>query len=210
MNACIILVGGSAARFKGEIPKQYYEYKGKRLIDYTIESFTNLLDKIIVAVREEDVEFFSKNYPKIDFVIGGVERQNSVKNSLDFLQTHFPETNFVLIADGARPFTSKKLIQSVIQELENGETAVIPAIKVYDTLKEVKDGYITKTVDRSKLWRAQTPQGFDFKTICHLHEKYKNELHTDDASFFEREGLRVKVVEGETSNVKVTTLEDLP
>jgi 2-C-methyl-D-erythritol 4-phosphate cytidylyltransferase len=213
MNACVILAGGKGSRFNNKqdnLPKQYYRYKGKRILDYTIENFVGEVDNLIVVIRHEDENFFKENYKGINFIIGGIERKDSVYNALQFLKKNFPLTKFVLITDGVRPFTSKNLIQNVIRELEKGEEAVIPAVKINDTIKAVdENGYIIRTVDRAKLWAAQTPQGFNFQSIYRLNKKYKASVFTDDAFYFEAENLKVKVIEGEISNIKITTFEDL-
>lgn len=90
------------------------------------------------------------------------------------LQAYSPLTKLVLIADAVRPFTTPTLIQNIKHSLNSNEIGVMPALKVHDTVKKVENGLVKETLDRSKLYLAQTPQGFCFHTILKLHQKYEN------------------------------------
>ena len=114
----------------------------------------------------------------------------------------------MLIHDGARPFPDAALIDRVIDGLDRAPAA-IPALPLGDTIKRVEDGVIRETVDRSRLWRAQTPQGFHFDAILAAHRAAAGRVLTDDAAVAEAAGLTPLIVAGSEDNLKVTTAEDL-
>jgi 2-C-methyl-D-erythritol 4-phosphate cytidylyltransferase len=216
-NAAIIVAAGKGKRFGGPLPKQYVKVHGREILARAIDNFEGSSDigAIVVVVAEGYKEFVEKNiiskygYKKVIGVInGGVERYNSVYNALAALKGHKPLN--VLIHDGARPMVEAGLITQVARALKK-ERAVIPVKKVTLTVKEVKDGYIKKTIDRDKLRTADTPQGFRFMDILKLYGSGRLEKHkpTDDASVFERAGIRVKAIEHEGFNIKVTTQHDI-
>jgi 2-C-methyl-D-erythritol 4-phosphate cytidylyltransferase/2-C-methyl-D-erythritol 2,4-cyclodiphosphate synthase len=139
-------------------------------------------------------------------VPGGAERQDSVRLGLEALAAHRPDR--VLIHDGARPFPDAGLIDRVIDGLDR-EAAAIPALPLGDTVKRVEDGHIVATVDRSQLWRAQTPQGFRFDAILAAHRSAAGRILTDDAAVAEAAGIRPLIVAGSEDNLKITTAADL-
>lgn len=139
---------------------------------------------------------------------GGERRQDSVLSGLDALPK---ECDAVLVHDSARPFASAQLVESLVQALQSGKKAVIPALAVTDTIKRVKDSLIIETLDRSELVAVQTPQAFDRPLLAQAHAKAR-ELHweaTDDASLVELMGHVVATVPGQEDNVKITNPEDL-
>lgn len=139
-----------------------------------------------------------------DIVEGGATRFLSVKNALPFVSTEF-----VLIHDGARALVSQKVISDVIEATASCGAA-IPVLPVFDTVKAVdKSGYVIKTVDRSSLFRVQTPQGFVTEDYKQAALKNTNELITDDSAVFENAGYRVKTVQGSYDNIKITVPEDI-
>ncbi len=206
MLACIITAGGFGKRFNSQIPKQYHKLESGFVLQKTIDLFCNFTQNILVVIRKEDEDFFKANF-KTNYCFGGQERQNSVFNGLEFLCEKKPK--YVLITDGVRPFASKNLIQNVINALEDGEKAVIPCVKVQDTVKKVINGYVSGTISRENLALVQTPQGFDFNLIHSLHKKYQHLTLTDDSALCEIEKIPVKVIEGERGNIKITTQDDL-
>jgi 2-C-methyl-D-erythritol 4-phosphate cytidylyltransferase/2-C-methyl-D-erythritol 2,4-cyclodiphosphate synthase len=139
-------------------------------------------------------------------VPGGVERQDSARLGLEALAPLSPTR--VLIHDGARPFPDAALIDRVIDALDQAP-AVTPGVPLGDTIKRVADGRITETVDRSGLWRVQTPQGFDFKAILAAHRAVAGRALTDDAAIAEAAGIAPLIVAGSEANLKVTTADDL-
>ncbi len=141
-------------------------------------------------------------------VVGGERRQDSVFQGLQALP---PDCRHVLVHDAARPFVSATLVERVVQALDNGAQAVIPAIAVKDTIKRVHGELVAETLPRSELAAVQTPQGFLRQTLVQAHEQARAEgwEATDDASLIERLGLPVSVVQGEEANRKITTADDL-
>ncbi len=139
-------------------------------------------------------------------VAGGPTRQDSVRLGLEALAVHRPER--VLIHDGARPFPDAALVDRVIDGLDKAPAA-IPCLPLSDTIKRVEDGVIQETIDRSALWRAQTPQGFHFDAILAAHRAAVGHDLTDDAAVAEAAGLTPLLVDGSEANLKVTTPEDL-
>ena len=144
-------------------------------------------------------------------VYGGATRQDSVRLGLESLKDEAPD--IVLIHDGARPFVDFGIINRVIDRAEKGDGAV-PALPVTDTIKtavKTPEGAlkIEKTVDRSALWRVQTPQAFPFKDILNAHEKAKGRELTDDAAVAEEAGLSVILIKGTEENIKITTSESI-
>ncbi|MCK5295351.1 MAG: bifunctional 2-C-methyl-D-erythritol 4-phosphate cytidylyltransferase/2-C-methyl-D-erythritol 2,4-cyclodiphosphate synthase, partial [Alphaproteobacteria bacterium] len=151
-------------------------------------------------------------------VFGGATRQASVCMGLESLKELNPDT--VLIHDGARPFVDTGIINRVLSSLDSNSGA-IPAIPLNDTIKRSKNMRITETIDRSNLWRAQTPQGFKYKDIMKAHETVKDMQLTDDAtiaefagltddsSVAEFAGLNVVLVKGSRKNIKITSYEDI-
>ena len=115
----------------------------------------------------------------------------------------------VLIHDGARPFISKEIIKKAI-DLTYEKKAVVVGVSAIDTIKEIKDGKIIKTLDRRNIFQAQTPQAFEYSLIKKIHEEYKNNQNfTDDSSMAENYGIEVFALEGSKTNKKITTKEDL-
>ena len=207
MMIALIMAGGFGSRFNSNIPKQYHKIDKEFILQKTINNFKPFIDKIIIVIAKKDEEFFKQNFHNTEYTFGADTRQKSVLNGLRFVAKYNPK--FVLISDGVRPFTSHNLITSIINTLHLGERGVIPCIKAFDTIKKVKNGYVEKTLNRDEIFLAQTPQGFDFKTILDLHERYQNLHFTDDASLLEHKGIKVKIVDGERQNIKITTKEDL-
>ena len=208
MIACIITGAGGSTRFGGESSKQFFEIEGEAVFTKTIEAFKNHVDFIVCTIRKEDETLFNKCCKEVDFVYGGSTRQESVFNALSFLNEKV-KPRFVLIADAARPFVSGDLIERVKSALMEGAKAVFPAIKSNDTVRRFISGEF-KTENREELFFAQTPQGFDFEVIFNLHNKYKGCGFTDDIFLCEKEGnIKIKAVEGERGNFKITTQDDL-
>jgi len=207
----IIVAGGKGERLNAQIPKQYLEIKGKTLLRRTIDNFfASGIDNIQIVIGENDQKLYqnaTKGLNLLPPVIGGVTRQESVLNGLKAIKPQNPD--YVLIHDAARIFADEKIINNVINELENGAKGIIPAVKISDTIKQSTNKLIDKTIDRSNLYSAQTPQGFDYQTIFELHKKHKNEEFTDDAALFEAENIAVKISEGNSNNFKITTNDDL-
>jgi 2-C-methyl-D-erythritol 4-phosphate cytidylyltransferase len=170
---------------------------------------------MILVTREEHIslcrdEIVSKYGLKkvVKIIVGGAERQDSVYNGLRQL----PEaTSVVVIHDGARPLVTSDLVTRSVAALPGWDGAVV-AVPVPDTLKEIEAGYrISRTLERQKIFAAQTPQTFRSEVLKSAYERamLKGFYGTDDAALVERAGFRVRVVEGSPENIKVTTPVDL-
>jgi 2-C-methyl-D-erythritol 4-phosphate cytidylyltransferase/2-C-methyl-D-erythritol 2,4-cyclodiphosphate synthase len=162
-----------------------------------------------IAMRPEDRPLFECAIAGLDVlppVPGGATRQDSVRLGLEALRVHRPGA--VLIHDGARPFPAAALIDRVIEGLDRAPAAV-PCVALRDTIKSVEDGMIGATIDRSRLWRAQTPQGFHFTAILAAHRAAAGRDLTDDSAIAEAAGLTPLVIAGDEDNLKVTTTDDL-
>jgi 2-C-methyl-D-erythritol 4-phosphate cytidylyltransferase len=144
----------------------------------------------------------------VELILGGSTRQESVYNGLQALPA---DAKQVLIHDGARCLVTPDLLNSCAQAIHHCP-GLIAAVSVKDTINIVDDnGIIQSTLDRRQLWAAQTPQGFDVKLLkqCHAEGVRLGWEVTDDAALFERCGIQVRIVEGEETNLKVTTPQDL-
>ncbi len=215
-HAAVIVAAGRGKRFKSALPKQYAKFRGKEILAHAALAFEKAKEieaLVIVAAKPyiNKVKGIVKKY-RLKKVIavteGGQERFNSVKNALDFLKNHKPET--VSIHDGARPFFNGPLLKKMIEMLET-EHAVIPVNRVFPTVKLVYGGLVVKTLDREHLRTSHTPQCFRYSELCRLYDSKKIEKlkPTDEAFMFEAAGYKVAAVDDDVLNIKVTTKEDL-
>lgn len=210
-NAAIIVAAGRGQRMGGEIPKQYLEIGGVPILRQTINAFINCkhIDYIQVVYHPDDQNLYEKAVFGLDLpdpVIGGDTRQHSVLNGLAAITDLNPKN--VFIHDAARPFITPGLIEKLSSSVE--ETgAVIPALKVTDTIKYMTDDHINNTIDREYLYRAQTPQVFDFELIYAAHQASVDRELTDDSAVAEQNGIKVRMIEGSENNFKITTDADL-
>ncbi len=202
----IIPAGGTSSRFgnKNKLLEKIYD---KEVIRYTIEAFEKSeVDEIIICANiniiEELKEIF-KNSKKIKIIEGGATRQESVFNGLKA-----SECDYVLIHDGARPMISTDLINSAIEEVKT-KKALTVATKTIDTIKEVIEGKIVRTIDRAKLYNTQTPQAFEYNLIKNAHMKLYGQNFTDDAGMLEDLGETVYILNGSYKNIKITTQNDI-
>lgn len=220
IGAVIVAAGrGERAGNRQDGPKQYRSIGGRAVLAWTLEAFRNnpRIAQIAVVIHPDDHMLFSRAAEQtggpgsLIVVEGGAERQQSVLKGLEALEG--AELAHVLIHDGVRPFISSALIDRVIDTLQCGEQAALPVIAVSDTLKKSSAGkHVDRTVPRSGLYGAQTPQGFTYRAILDAHraaaEASKTDF-TDDCSIAEWVGLPVALVEGEPENVKLTTARDI-
>src|SRR5579863_8198835 len=207
----LIVAAGRGTRFGGALPKQYLQLGGASVLRHAVMAFAAhpRVTGVQVVIREEDRGLFEKTVAGLALlppVPGGAERQDSVRLGLETLARRNPDR--VLIHDGARPFPDAALIDRVITALDRAPAA-IPALPLGDTIKRVEDGVSRGTVDRTLLWRAQTPQGFHFPAILAAHRAAIGQVLTDDAAVAEAAGLAPLVVAGSEDNLKITTAQDL-
>lgn len=211
----IIGAAGSGKRMAAPLPKQFLKAGGKTILETTVEKFENLsiIDQIIIVTagdyQDLCCQFFHEqiNAGKIHVICGGKERQDSIYQAVRYLQEQGAEEDaVVLIHDGVRPYASGDLIRRVAERVVS-DGAAIAAVPPKDTIRHEEEG----TLDRSRLWCVQTPQGFQFSILRDAFEKaFQDGFYgTDDAGLVERIGQRVSIVEGENTNIKITTPEDL-
>ena len=208
--AAVLPAGGAGLRMGTGVRKQYAELAGEPVLLRTIRAFLGqpAIEWVVVVLPPEDAEDPPLELPDgVIVVAGGAERGDSVRSGLDAVPA---AADVVLIHDAARPLVSGAVIERVLEAV-GPDAGAIAALPVADTLKEVAGGRVTRTVDRSALWRAQTPQGFPRSMIVDAYRRAAEEgvRGTDDASLVERLGGRVVVVEGDPRNLKITRPEDL-
>ena len=219
-NIGIILAGGSGSRVGAKIAKQFITIEGKTILEHTIEKFVYhpLIDELAVVISEKEYEnakyiISRNNYSKkILLTIGGEMRYHS---TLAALKLYTNERCNILIHDAARPLVTHRIITDVITALKDFH-AVNVAIPATDTIIETDHthNYIERIPNRHQVFLVQTPQGFDSQT---LENAYKTALSdpefitTDDCSVVKRylPEEKIKIVEGDTSNIKLTYAEDI-
>ena len=213
MTSCIALVvaAGRGTRLGAPVPKQYLPLAGEPLLRHTMRALAAhpRITAVRAVIHPDDREYYEHAAQGLDLlsaVPGGAQRQDSVRLGLESLLEIDPDV--VAIHDGARPFIESALIDRVLDALEHAPGA-IPALAVVDTLKRGRDGRIVETVDRSQLWRAQTPQAFRFREILAAHRAAAGLELSDDAAVAERAGLSVSLVAGSEAHLKVTAPDDL-
>lgn len=207
----IILAGGIGSRIDSAIPKQFIPIAGKPVIMHTIQTFRDYNPKmeIIIALPDAHISLWKDLCNEFNFGVehqisrGGKERFFSVKNALE----RVPDNSIVLIHDGVRPLVSSKTIDRVRERtLEKGNA--IPYIESCDSLRKI-DGTKSSSIDRSKIIRIQTPQGFIAKDIKEAYNNKYLASYTDDASVLESTGKKIELVAGNNRNIKITKPIDL-
>ena len=207
----LIVAAGRGSRFGGPLPKQYCLLAGQPVLRHTVLAFRRhpAIASIRVAIHPDDRALYDQAVGGLGLaepVSGGALRQDSVRNLLTALDV--PADDLVLIHDGARPLVSAAVIDGTIAALAEADGA-IAALPVRDTVKRAVGTGIEETVDRTYLWRAQTPQGFRYGAILHAHRDGAGLDLSDDAAVAERAGMAVELVMGNEDNFKITTAEDL-
>ncbi len=206
----IIVAAGEGRRFG--FSKQFALLGEKPVLDRCLEIFETHKKVAAIVLVLKDVSLkkeYLKRYRKIVAVAkGGKRRQDSVLSG--FHQIDPEKAEIVLVHDGVRSLVSEDLIDRVIEAAREAGAAV-PAIPVEDTIKLVEGDEVSRTLDREKLFRVQTPQGFSYLILKAALDKAKEEnfYGTDEASLAERIGKKVVVVQGDHKNIKITSLEDL-
>ena len=213
----IIVSAGKGQRFMEGRKKQFFLLADKPILTHTLDKFENcpLIDSILLVVGQEDMDYCLKEiieknrYRKISQIVpGGKRRQDSVKNGMDALSR---DANIVVIHDGVRPFVTRGMIEDSIHSAQRFG-AVVMAMPVKETIKMANaDGTVLKTLDRESLWQIQTPQTFQTHVIKEAYQKATENgfVGTDDASLVERLGMKVHILPGSYTNIKITTPEDL-
>jgi 2-C-methyl-D-erythritol 4-phosphate cytidylyltransferase len=215
----IILAAGQGRRMNLPVAKQFLNIQGKPMIYYSLKTFENSkVDEIILVTGKDQVEYCKNlisdySLTKVSKVIvGGCERYDSVYNALVSIE----KADYVLIHDGARPFITVEKIADIIDAVIEYKACII-GTPVKETIKIAdKNGFISGTPSRNSLWAAQTPQAFDYKLIKKAYDLYYSDTKnapnvTDDAMVYEiYTNSKVKILQGDYNNIKVTTPEDIP
>ena len=209
----LIVAAGRGSRFGGPLPKQYAQLGGQTVLRHSLEAFraTTSINQLRVVIGSGDETHYEAAVAGLGLpapVLGGATRQQSVLNGLEVLATAPPD--FVAIHDAARPFASAALFGRVLSGMAGFDGAV-PVIPSADTVKRVRGGRVLETVPRGELGLVQTPQAFGTEALTEAHRKAGGTSMdaTDDSMLLEVAGYRVAAVEGEATNFKITTQDDL-
>jgi 2-C-methyl-D-erythritol 4-phosphate cytidylyltransferase len=208
----ILAAAGAGSRFGSTVPKQFLPLDGVPVYLRSLESFEPLVDQAVIVVPADwkdrvSCETQERWRGRIRVEAGGDQRQDSVRRGLLSL----PAVEIVLVHDAARPFVTTGLIKRVLDESRRSG-ACIPGLPVSQTVKEVAGSTIVRTLDRSRLVLAQTPQGFRREILWQAFQKAEEDgfYGTDESILVERIGIPVSVVEGEPGNIKITFRHDVP
>ena len=208
-KVALIVAGGKGDRMNTDIPKQFLILNGTPILIHTLKQFSHF-EEIVLVLPYSQFEYWRELCSTYNFtqkhvlVAGGTSRFYSVKNGLEKID----ENSVIAIHDGVRPLISTKLIDSLITKTKNG-VGIIPIVPLKDSIRKV-EGENSTHLDRSNLYKVQTPQCFLSKDIKDAYTQEFSDTFTDDASVFEAKGRgRITTLLGEEKNLKITTKEDL-
>ena len=214
----VVPASGTGKRFNSKIPKQYINLdNGLTILDQCLKVILSneIISGFIVALDKKDTYFkfskFARHSKLISTASGGKERFHSVLNALNSLAKIAKPNDWILVHDSVRPCVKKIDIEMLINEVSNHQTGGILATGVVDTIKQVAiDGKVS-TIDRSKLFKAQTPQMFRYGVLKDALENAVKLNHniTDESEAIEILGYSIKIVIGSSSNIKITQIDDL-
>ncbi|MEE3342521.1 MAG: 2-C-methyl-D-erythritol 4-phosphate cytidylyltransferase [Bacilli bacterium] len=208
----VILAAGNSIRYGKKTNKNFEIINDNLVISYSLEVFDNnkYVDELVVAIKSDEVALMNRIIEglglkkKIRMVIGGKTRKDSVYNCIKEI-----DTDIVIIHDGARPLIKDSYVNECIENIGKYSGVTI-GVKSKDTIKITdEDGIVINTTDRNNTWLVQTPQCFDNKVLIKMHEKFKNEDAFDDCYLLEKGNYKVKVIEGDYTNIKITNQSDL-
>lgn len=203
----IILAAGQSQRAGTD--KQFYKLGNKYLIQHTIEKFksSQYINEIILVLSENNLKKYSQLFNGIKLTIGGKTRIESMINGSKQLSN---KIDVVLVHDGARPFVSTNLVKKIVN-ISYKYGCAIPVIPVKDTIKEIdtKTSIVIKTLDRKRYFAVQTPQGYTLDNFKKIIKSTPLDDLTDDSQIAERIGIKVHTINGEETNIKITTPLDL-
>ncbi|MES9851710.1 MAG: 2-C-methyl-D-erythritol 4-phosphate cytidylyltransferase [Candidatus Thiodiazotropha sp. L084R] len=213
----VVPAAGVGRRMGGDIPKQYLDLSGRRIIDHALASLLShpRISAVYVALSEEDDYWELCDYasdPRVIRVTGGKERYHSVFNALKSLLEQANEDDWVLVHDAARPCLTKADLTRLIESLHDHPVGGLLGVPVSDTLKRVDSAKgIDATISREGLWRAYTPQMFRLGLLISSIEAalLSGVTITDEAGAMELSGYQPQMVEGEATNIKITRPDDL-
>ena len=208
-KVALIVAGGKGERMNTDIPKQFLLLNGTPILIHTLKQFSHF-EEIVLVLPYSQFEYWRELCSTYNFtqkhvlVAGGTSRFYSVKNGLEKID----ENSVIAIHDGVRPLISTKLIDSLITKTKNG-VGIIPIVPLKDSIRKV-EGENSTHLDRSNLYKVQTPQCFLSTDIKEAYTQEFSDTFTDDASVFEAKGRgRITTLLGEEKNLKITTKEDL-
>ncbi len=208
----VILVAGNSTRYGQNRNKNFENIQGKPVMLYSLEEFhkNRYIDNIIIGAKEEEIPIIKNILLKeqftkpIDMIVGGNSRQETVYHCIQKT-----EADIVVIHDGARPAIKQEYINQCIESMKEFEGATV-GVPSKDTIKITDENNIViQSTQRSNTWIVQTPQCFERKILLDMHEKCKQEEMTDDCMLLEKNKNKVKILEGDYTNIKITTYEDL-
>lgn len=211
----VLPAAGSGSRFSSTTLKQYLPLLHKTVMQHSVDRICHLPIKgCVLAIRPDDplAQTLSYQQPELlHWVNGGAERMDSVLAALEYLQPLAQPNDWVLVHDLARPCILANDLQRLIGELQDEPVGGLLAVPVRDTLKQAQQSMVVKTIPRDHLWQCQTPQMFRFGLLLSAlrQAKQAGQLVTDEAGAIEQAGLPVKLVQGSSSNIKITYPEDL-
>ena len=207
-KVALIVAGGKGMRMNAELPKQFLLLNDLPILIHTLKQFSHF-EEIVLVLPKLQFEYWNNLCSTYNFtqkhtlVAGGETRFHSVKNGLSEIDNN----SIVAIHDGVRPLISTSLIDSLVAETKNG-VGIIPIVPVKDSIRKV-EGENSVHVDRSNLYKIQTPQCFLSADIKQAYKQDFSDNFTDDASVFEENGGKINTLLGEEKNLKITTQEDL-
>lgn len=213
----VVPAAGVGRRMGAEVPKQYLPLGSKSVLEHTLDALYSeaRIRAVCVVHGTEDPYWEALNYaaprPLLE-APGGTERSDSVLNGILNLLKQADAEDWVLIHDAARPCLRTEDIARLIDELSNDEVGGLLAIPTRDTMKEIDgEGRVERTLDRSRMWNALTPQMFRIQTLHDALVQAREAGHrvTDESSAIESCGLRPRLIEGHADNLKITRPEDL-
>ena len=209
----IIVAGGSGKRFGSEMPKQFLPLNGKAVLMRTIEKFDQAGATIVVVLPEEHQQMWIDMCKDSNFAVthtiadGGKSRFESVKNGIAAIED-LADGDLVAVHDGVRPLVSVELIDRCFSTaLDTG--SAIPVVNPSDSIRQVMDDGTSRQLLRSSLRAVQTPQTFRAELLKGAYDVEESPLFTDDASVVENAGHQVTLVDGEVTNIKITTPMDM-
>ncbi len=211
----IIVAAGSGQRFASDTPKQFLEIAGKLAIQHSIDAFDGMdeIEGIVLVMPKnqrlwQDIEL-TANKPLM-YTTGGDSRAQSVLHGLLILEPSVTNNSWILIHDAARVCISQSDIQKLMDTCTQQNQGGLLVKPINDTIKYSDNGtHVKKTIDRSKLRAALTPQMFPFKQLLEVLEESNSDMITDEASAFEQSGIMPIMVKGRSDNIKITHIEDL-
>ena len=209
--AAVVVAGGKGARFGARMPKQYLPLKGVPVLirSLLLLKKTGLIDNLYAGVPHEDfdrVRALLKQWAldrDVMLTPGGESRQETVFLALQAVS----RSDYILIHDAARPLAGEELIRKGLKALEEN-AAVVPALPLTDTVKEIRGDFVVRTLERDALRAVQTPQFFHFTDLKKLHDQFRGKDAGDDSLLFELKKKPVLTILGEETNIKLTTPDD--